>query len=87
MKKSKEEKKVCEFYGYTIYSDKRQYICVGPVLTTYQRTLTDCFSRIRETELRFTVAGSKDLDDVIDRLKAFDVNFEKLLAPLKKLEK
>ena len=84
---TKEEGSIMSCFGYKISADRRQYIMDGPTFTTYHRTLSDCFEYIREAEIRLSLIGSKELKEVIERLKIFDEKFEKLLAPLKKIEK
>jgi hypothetical protein len=100
MKEELEEKEkfVCEVLNYQIFATKTQY-CVfyppnkkkdgsmtGRGICGYYRSLSDALSDIRQEELRLRSVGGKTLDNVIEKLKEFNDEFNKLLKPLKKLE-
>ena len=95
-----ESKLVCVTGNYKIYADRYQFILrdkreektdkegklrVGDA--TYHSNLSDILQEIIDRELKDKVAGSKDLSTVIKRLADFQAETDKLLSPLKKLER
>ena len=94
-----EEKLVCKFEHYKIYTDPRNYIVrdgrtetrnkgvfrVGKALG-YHRTLTDALEDIYQMSLKDKVVNSKTLENLAKAVENYHTEFMKGIIGLKQLE-
>jgi len=85
---------ICEIAKYRILSDKRNYMVElpesssrkGTSILGFYSTLSNAISDIREQEIKKVTKNSKTIEILVTRLTEFNQEFNKLLAPLKRLE-